>query len=97
MLKFWWKRWYLFISLQTFVTLTVVTEAVASIRPNILARRARRKANKEGFPDLPNEKCPPIDIVMVAYLPNEQDIICRQARYFLREIDYPKDKLFINV
>ncbi|CAO1624958.1 unnamed protein product [Sympodiomycopsis kandeliae] len=89
--------WYIFISVQTLVTFTVLTEALQSIRPNVLARRSRRKAKKEGFPDFPDSKCPHMDIVMVAYLPNEQDIICRQAKYFLRELDYPANKLTINL
>ncbi|PWN53097.1 hypothetical protein IE53DRAFT_400807 [Violaceomyces palustris] len=89
--------WYIFITTQTFVTLAVVSEAVQSIRPNVLARRARRKAAKEGFPDLDEKNCPPIDIVLVAYLPNEKDIIIRQMRYALREVDYPSSRLFLNV
>lgn len=62
-----------------------------------MARRARRKAAKEGFPDLPDHNCPPIDVVLVAYLPNEKDIILRQLRYVLRELDYPTSKLHINI
>lgn len=66
------SRWYLYISIQTFVTLAVVSEAIHSIGPNVKARRERRKAAKEGFPDLPDHKCPHIDVVLVAYLPNEK-------------------------
>lgn len=74
-----------------------MTEAIQSIRPNVMARRERRKALKQGFPDLPDKECPHIDLVLVAYLPNEKDIILRQVRYCLRQIDYPADRLHINV
>ncbi|KAK0546536.1 hypothetical protein OC846_002272 [Tilletia horrida] len=89
--------WYVYLAMQTFVSLTVLGEAIQSIRPNVLARRARRKAAVEGFPDLTERTCPPVDVVLVAYLPNEKDIILRQMRYVLRELDYPVSRLNINI
>ncbi|KAK0527838.1 hypothetical protein OC835_004854 [Tilletia horrida] len=89
--------WYAFICLQTFVTFAVLAEAVSSVRPNVVARRVMRKAEKEGFPDLPEEKCPRIDVVFVAYLPNEKDIILRQIRYAIRQQNYPSSKLHFYV
>ncbi|CEH18050.1 hypothetical protein CBOM_04480 [Ceraceosorus bombacis] len=84
--------------LQTFVSLSVTVEAVHSIRPAILARRARRKAEKEGFTDLAREKdCPFFDIVVVAYLPNEADIILKQMRYIIRELRYPASRFNLMV
>ena len=67
-----------------------------SIRPSIKARREMRKAEKEGW-EKEDLVWPHIDVVLVAYLPNEQEIIMRQVRYALTKIDYPHDKLTINV
>ncbi|CBQ69170.1 related to glycosyl transferase, group 2 family protein [Sporisorium reilianum SRZ2] len=89
---------YIFLVLQTFTSLSVSTEAMQSIRPSVKARRAFRKAAAEGWGETENGKpWPKIDIVLVAYLPNEKDIIVRQLRYALREINYPSDKLMINL
>ncbi|KAE8214799.1 hypothetical protein CF327_g1843 [Tilletia walkeri] len=89
--------WYAFICLQTFVTVAVLAEAISSVRPSVIARRVMRKAEKEGFPDMPEEKCPRIDVVFVAYLPNEKDIILRQIRYAIRQTKYPSSKLHFYV
>ena len=89
---------YILLALQTFTALSVSTEAMQSIRPSVKARRAVRKTAKEGWGETEDGKpWPKIDIVLVAYLPNEQDIIMRQIRYALREINYPADKLMINL
>lgn len=73
-------------------------EAISCIRPAVEARRERRRAARDGFPDLEDErKCPYIDLVMVAYLPNEADIILRQIRYALKEIRYPKRRYTVNI
>ncbi|UZJ53099.1 hypothetical protein CBS101457_002419 [Exobasidium rhododendri] len=85
--------WYMFVILQTFVTLTVVTEGICSITPAIKSRKARRAAKAHGF-NL-GEKAPKIDLIYPCYLPNEQDIIMRQMRYALREISYPRGRLTI--
>lgn len=36
-------------------------------------------------------------MVIVAYLPNEQDIVKEQIQYALDELVYPRDKLRINL
>jgi cellulose synthase/poly-beta-1,6-N-acetylglucosamine synthase-like glycosyltransferase len=85
--------WYMFIVLQTFVTLTVLTEGISSLAPAIKSRKAVRKAHLEGFKL--GDKAPKIDLIYPCYLPNEQDIIMRQMRYSLREINYPRNRLTI--
>ncbi|KAJ1584931.1 hypothetical protein NDA15_001037 [Ustilago hordei] len=40
---------------------------------------------------------PLINVVLATYLPNEQDIIRRQARYALRELNYAPYRMTINV
>ena len=90
--------WYIFLVLQTFTSLSVSSEAMQSIRTSVKSRRAQRKALKEGWGETENgHEWPAIDVVLVAYLPNEQEIIMRQVRYALREINYPTNKLTINV
>lgn len=89
--------WFTLVGLQTLTSLSVSTEAMQSIRPAIKARRDKRRMDKEGWKLNPGEEWPEIDVILVAYLPNEQDIIMRQVRYALTKIDYPADKLTINV
>jgi hypothetical protein len=38
-----------------------------------------------------------MNMVMVAYLPNEKDIVMGQLMYALEELVYPKDKLHISM
>lgn len=38
-----------------------------------------------------------LDLIIVAYLPNEQDIIMDRVRYALEKIQYPEHKLTINI
>ena len=40
----------------------------------------------------PDHLLPSLSLVIVAYLPNEQDIVMQQVRYAVREIVYPSDK-----
>lgn len=91
--------WYLLAGLQTFTSLSVSTEAMQSIRPSIKARRDMRRVEKEGWNKQlkTGQEWPSIDVILVAYLPNEQEIILRQVRYALTKIDYPADKITINV
>ncbi|PWY98504.1 hypothetical protein BCV70DRAFT_33167 [Testicularia cyperi] len=89
--------WYSLVALQTFTALSVSTEAMQSIRPSVNARKAFRHAKAHGFKLEDGQEWPHIDVVLVAYLPNEQEIIMRQVKYALREINYPKNKMTINV
>ncbi len=90
--------WYIYVGLQTFTALNVSTEAMQSVRPSITARRLMRKAEKEGWGATENgHEWPLIDVILVAYLPNEQEIIMKQIRYALTKIDYPIDRVMINV
>jgi cellulose synthase/poly-beta-1,6-N-acetylglucosamine synthase-like glycosyltransferase len=77
---------------------TTVMEAFMSILPCREARQAvsRLAANNFEFPT-PDEELPIIDFLIVAYLPNEKDIIMDQALYALNKIIYPKDKIRINI
>ena len=89
--------WYIFIALQTFTSFNVMAEALSSLRPTVLARRDMRKAYKAGFKLDEGQEWPHIDLILVAYLPNEEEIIMKQIRYATSRIEYPADKLTINV
>jgi len=64
-------------------------------------REARRRTieleeNGTRFPS-PDEDTPIIDLVIVAYLPNERDIVKDQVLYALEELVYPAEKLRVNL
>lgn len=40
---------------------------------------------------------PILDLIIVAYLPNEKDIIVDRAIYALTQIVYPRDRIRINI
>ena len=89
--------WYFYLSLAFAVSTAVTMEASHCITPSKDARRAIRRLRETGHFPTPDEKLPTLDLVIVAYLPNEKDIIKKQIRYALREIVYPKEKITINV
>ena len=89
--------WYFYLSLSFLVSGTVTIEASHCITPSKDARRAVRRLRETGHFPTPDEKLPTLDLVIVAYLPNEKDIIKKQIRYALREIVYPKEKITVNV
>jgi len=69
-----------------------------SLKPNRIARQALDEVEKNGwkFPT-PDDHLLTMDLVIVAYLPNEQDIIMDRIQYALENIMYPEDKIRINV
>lgn len=89
--------WYFYLSLSFLVSTMVTIEASHCITPSKDARRAIRRLRETGQFPTPDDKLPSLDIVIVAYLPNEKDIIKKQIRYALREIVYPKEKITVNV
>jgi cellulose synthase/poly-beta-1,6-N-acetylglucosamine synthase-like glycosyltransferase len=89
--------WYLFAILQTFTSINVFTEAIHSLRPTIEARRDMRQEQKQSWTPPKGQDWPHIDVVLVAYLPNEEEIIMKQARYALSRIDYPSTHMTLNI
>ena len=69
-----------------------------SMTPARDARNAlsKVKENRWMFPS-PEHQLPIIDMVTVAYLPNEKDIILDRIRYAVEEIIYPRSKIRINI
>ena len=69
-------------------------ESFLALTPVRLARKAAIKFNetevnlrKDAGDDLPF-----MELVMVAYLPNEKDIVEQQIMYALEELQYPSNK-----
>lgn len=75
-----------------------VVEAFMSITPCRDARKAVRKVAQNGwvFPT-PDDQVLVLDLIIVAYLPNEKDIIMGRINYALHKIVYPKNKIRINI
>jgi len=93
------KIFYFFLMCTNFyVAGCSVVEAFLGISPVREARAAAIQVQRNGgkWPT-PEEKLPIIDLVIVAYLPNEQGIVMDQVLYALEEIIYPRDKLRINL
>jgi cellulose synthase/poly-beta-1,6-N-acetylglucosamine synthase-like glycosyltransferase len=69
-----------------------------SIAPCRDAREAVTKAQRANwvFP-IPDEGLLVLDLVIVAYLPNEKDIIIDRINYACEKIVYPKHKIRINI
>jgi cellulose synthase/poly-beta-1,6-N-acetylglucosamine synthase-like glycosyltransferase len=89
--------WYTFIVLQSLTSINVLTEAIHSLRPSFEARRDMRQEKKQPWKPTDGQSWPHIDVIIVAYLPNEKEIIMKQARYALSRIDYPKDCMTLNI
>jgi cellulose synthase/poly-beta-1,6-N-acetylglucosamine synthase-like glycosyltransferase len=90
--------WFIYNFTNFLIAAGTALEAFMSLAPNREARKAVSKvAEKDWTFPTPAEKLPIIDIVIVAYLPNEKDIIVNRIHYAVEEIVYPKDKIGINV
>jgi len=90
--------WFIYMTTNFYIAANTVVEACLSLTPNAQARKAVQKMEENGwnFPTS-NEDLPVIDIVIVAYLPNEKDIIIDRTEYAISELIYPRDKIRINI
>jgi len=90
--------WFIYMATNFYIAGSTVVEAAFSILPRADARLAVRDLEEKGwiFPT-PDDALDTLDIVIVAYLPNERDIILGRVHYFLNEVVYPRDKIHINV
>lgn len=90
--------WFFYMTTNFYIASSTVLEAILSIIPCRDARKSISKlvATNYTFPTA-DELLPIIDFIIVAYLPNEKDIIMDQALYALEKIVYPRDKIRINV
>jgi cellulose synthase/poly-beta-1,6-N-acetylglucosamine synthase-like glycosyltransferase len=90
--------WFVYLMTNTYIAGTTVIEALMSMGAFREAKKAVSKVEKKGwvFPT-PDDQIGKLDIIIVAYLPNEQDIIMDRINYLLDKVVYPRDKLVINV
>ena len=90
--------WFIYLTTNFYIAGSTVVEAIMSISPCRDGRRALRKVeeNQWIFPT-PEQYLPILDLVTVAYLPNEKDIILDRIQYAIDEIVYPKDRIRINI
>ncbi|KAF2456993.1 N-acetylglucosaminyltransferas-like protein [Lineolata rhizophorae] len=90
--------WFVYMATNFYIASMTVFEAFLSIIPCREARKAVSKLEASGwkFPTKDDELLI-LDIIIVAYLPNEKDIIMDRAFYALDKIEYPRDKLRINI
>ncbi|KAF2430507.1 hypothetical protein EJ08DRAFT_687795 [Tothia fuscella] len=89
--------WFIYLALNFYIAASTVLEAFLSLPPIREARRAVDKAQAKNwtFPT-PDNDLPILDLVIVAYLPNEADIIKNRIHYLCNEIVYPKHLIRIN-
>ena len=90
--------WFIYMCTNFYIAGATVLEAFMSITPCREARKVVTQAEEKGwlFPTA-HSKLPILDLIIVAYLPNERDIIVDRAIYALEQLDYPQDKIRINV
>lgn len=90
--------YFFYMIVNLYIALCTAIESFLGMSPVRNARKAAIKVDQGGgkFPTS-EEKLPVMDMVMVAYLPNEKDIVVGQIMYALEELVYPADKLRINL
>jgi len=90
--------WFIYLISNFYIAGSTVIEAVMSMTPSREARKAVEDVQKNGwiFPT-PDEDLLILDLLIVAYLPNEKDIIMDRIQYATEKIVYPRDKIRINI
>jgi hypothetical protein len=90
--------WFIYNFTNFITAASTALEAFISPTPNRDARGMVAKAADEGwtFPT-PDDQLLILDIVIVAYLPNEKDILMNRIHYAVEEIVYPNNKIRINI
>lgn len=90
--------YFFYMCTNFYIAMTCVIEAFLAMTP---VREARKEAfriegNGRTFPT-PDEELLRLDLLIVAYLPNEKDIVKDQVQYALDELAYPKNKIRVNL
>ncbi len=90
--------YFFYMSTNFYIAMTCVVEAFLAMTPIREARKESFKIEGNGgrFPT-PEEELPMLDLLIVAYLPNEKDIVKDQLHYALDNLAYPKNKIRINL
>lgn len=94
--------WYVYMLTNTYVSMVTVVEAVLSMS---ITREARNRVTKVSVNDFnpgiqpwptPDDGLPILDLIIVAYLPNERDIIIDRVNHLCTQIVYPVERIRIN-
>jgi hypothetical protein len=88
--------YYFYMVANLYIAVVAVIESFLGLSPVREAQVAADRAQLEGFPTRNEDDLPTMNMVMVAYLPNEKDIVIGQLMYALEELVYPKEKLRIS-
>ena len=90
--------WFIYLTTNFYIASATVVEALMSLTPMKQARKGVRQVEENNwvFPS-PDDQLLILDVVIVAYLPNERDIIIDRMHWALEKIVYPRDKIRINV
>ncbi|KAK8180234.1 nucleotide-diphospho-sugar transferase [Phyllosticta capitalensis] len=90
--------WFFYLATNFYISASTVIEAFLSLGPVNDSRKAVTKVQEKDwtFPT-PDANLPLLDILIVAYLPNEKDIIMERALHALTKIVYPVDRIRINL
>jgi len=90
--------WFIYLTTNFYIAGSTVLEAFLSLGPTRDARKAVQKVQSNDWTfATPDDDLLIIDLLIVAYLPNEQDIIMDRVNYALEEIKYPNHKIRINL
>jgi cellulose synthase/poly-beta-1,6-N-acetylglucosamine synthase-like glycosyltransferase len=90
--------WFIYLITNFYIAGSTVVEAVLSMKPCRDARAAVREMQQKDFEfPTPDDELLILDLLIVAYLPNEKDIIMDRIQYAVGKIIYPKDKIRINI
>jgi len=88
--------YYFYMVANLYIAVVAVIESFLGMSPVREAQVAAEKAQAGHFPTTSQEDLPTMNMVMVAYLPNEKDIVIGQLMYALEELVYPRNKLKIS-
>ncbi|KAF2862311.1 glycosyltransferase family 2 protein [Piedraia hortae CBS 480.64] len=89
--------YYFYMVVNLYIAVCAAVESFLGLTPVRDAAMAADKADATGKFPSSDEALPTLDMVMVAYLPNEKDIVVGQVMYALEELKYPREKLRINL
>jgi cellulose synthase/poly-beta-1,6-N-acetylglucosamine synthase-like glycosyltransferase len=90
--------WFVYLITNFYIAGSTVVEALMALTPLKEARQAVQTAEENNwtFPTS-DEDLKTLDLVIVAYLPNEQDIIIDRIEWLLTKVVFPPNKIRFNV
>ncbi|WPH03547.1 Hypothetical protein R9X50_00642700 [Acrodontium crateriforme] len=90
--------YYFYMIMNLYVAVLAAIESFLSMTPMRNAAKLADKVDANGGKfSSSDDDLPTMDMVMVAYLPNEKDIVIEQIMYALEELRYPSKKLRITL